>query len=85
VRVDAHQLLSEAAQYAVDLRDVTAKQKAAKRALEVACGGRPQYFNLSDRQARQDHARQAHSHDFAPNVAGRKLLRPRAFIVSLAC
>src|SRR6202045_2115867 len=38
VRVDAHQLLSEAAQYAVDLRDVHGQQ-AAKRALEVACAG----------------------------------------------
>src|SRR5438270_1376460 len=38
VRVDAHQLLSEAAQYAVDLRDVQGQQ-AAKRALEVACAG----------------------------------------------
>jgi magnesium chelatase family protein len=38
VRVDAHQLLTEAAQYAVDLRDVHGQQ-AAKRALEVACAG----------------------------------------------
>jgi magnesium chelatase family protein len=38
VRVDARQLLSEAAQYAVDLRDVHGQQ-AAKRALEVACAG----------------------------------------------
>src|ERR1700756_1023953 len=38
VRVDAHQLLTEAAQYAVDLRDVHGQQ-AAKRALEVACSG----------------------------------------------
>src|SRR5260370_26947995 len=36
IRVDAHQLLSEAAQYSVDLRDVHGQQ-AAKRALEVAC------------------------------------------------
>src|SRR5260370_3458743 len=36
VKVDAHQLLSEAAQYSVDLRDVHVQQ-AAKRALEVAC------------------------------------------------
>src|SRR5215469_13240411 len=38
VRVDAQLLLSEAAQYAVDLRDVHGQQ-AAKRALEVACAG----------------------------------------------
>src|SRR5258708_673117 len=38
VRVDAHQLLTEAAQYPVDLRDVHGQQ-AAKRALEVACAG----------------------------------------------
>src|ERR1700688_1638447 len=38
VKVDAGQLLSEAAQYAVDLRDVHGQQ-AAKRALEVACAG----------------------------------------------
>jgi len=38
VKVDAHQLLSDAAQYAVDLRDVHGQQ-AAKRALEVACAG----------------------------------------------
>ena len=38
VKVDAHQLLSDAAQYPVDLRDVHGQQ-AAKRALEVACAG----------------------------------------------
>lgn len=38
VEVDAEQLLSEAAQYGVDLRDVHGQQ-AAKRALEVACAG----------------------------------------------
>src|SRR5260370_332340 len=38
VRVDARQMLSEAAQYSVDLRDVHGQQ-AAKRALEVACAG----------------------------------------------
>ena len=38
VKVDAQQLLNEAAQYAVDLRDVHGQQ-AAKRALEVACAG----------------------------------------------
>src|SRR5215471_5284874 len=38
VRVDATQMLSEAAQYSVDLRDVHGQQ-AAKRALEVACAG----------------------------------------------
>jgi magnesium chelatase family protein len=37
-KVDAHQLLNDAAQYAVDLRDVHGQQ-AAKRALEVACAG----------------------------------------------
>jgi magnesium chelatase family protein len=37
-KVDAHQLLNDAAQYAVDLRDVRGQQ-AAKRALEVACAG----------------------------------------------
>ena len=38
VRVDAQLMLSEAAQYSVDLRDVHGQQ-AAKRALEVACAG----------------------------------------------
>jgi len=38
VKVDAKQMLSEAAMYAVDLRDVHGQQ-AAKRALEVACAG----------------------------------------------
>jgi magnesium chelatase family protein len=38
VKVDAHQLLSEVAQYSVDLRDVH-RQLSAKRALEVACAG----------------------------------------------
>src|SRR5437899_2968073 len=37
-KVDARELLSEAAQYSVDLRDVHGQQ-AAKRALEVACAG----------------------------------------------
>jgi len=38
VRVDAQQMLAEASQYPVDLRDVRG-QHAAKRALEVACAG----------------------------------------------
>ena len=38
ITVDAKQMLSEAAQYSVDLRDVHGQQ-AAKRALEVACAG----------------------------------------------
>src|SRR5712672_2496937 len=38
VKVDAQQMLSEAAQYSVDLRDVHGQQ-AAKRALEVSCAG----------------------------------------------
>ncbi|HVO58585.1 MAG TPA: YifB family Mg chelatase-like AAA ATPase [Dongiaceae bacterium] len=37
-KVDAHQLLTEAATYAVDLKDVHG-QLAAKRALEVSCAG----------------------------------------------
>jgi magnesium chelatase family protein len=38
VQVDAGQMLTEAAQYSVDLRDVHGQQ-AAKRALEVSCAG----------------------------------------------
>jgi len=38
VRVDARSMLADAAQYAVDMRDVRG-QHAAKRALEVACAG----------------------------------------------
>lgn len=38
VRVDAAQMLADAAQYGVDMRDVRG-QMAAKRALEVACAG----------------------------------------------
>jgi magnesium chelatase family protein len=38
LRVDAAQMLAEAARYAVDMRDVRG-QMAAKRALEVACAG----------------------------------------------
>src|SRR6202049_4428076 len=38
VRVDANTLLADAAQYAVDMRDVRGQQDA-KRALEVACAG----------------------------------------------
>jgi magnesium chelatase family protein len=38
VKVDSRQLLTDAAQYSVDLRDVHGQQ-AAKRALEVACAG----------------------------------------------
>lgn len=38
VRVDAAQMLSDAATYAVDMRDVRGQQ-SAKRALEVACAG----------------------------------------------
>ena len=38
VSVDSRQMLSEAGQYSVDLRDVRGQQ-SAKRALEVACAG----------------------------------------------
>src|SRR6202166_334583 len=38
VRIDARTMLADAAQYAVDMRDVRGQQ-AAKRALEVACAG----------------------------------------------
>jgi magnesium chelatase family protein len=38
VKVDAQQMLSEAAQYSVDLRDVHGQQ-ATNRALEVSCAG----------------------------------------------
>jgi magnesium chelatase family protein len=38
VKVDAGQMLTEAAQYNADLRDVRGQQ-AAKRALEVSCAG----------------------------------------------
>jgi magnesium chelatase family protein len=38
VRVDARTMLADAAQYAVDMRDVRGQQ-AAKRALEVSCAG----------------------------------------------
>src|SRR5712692_4534328 len=38
VHVDANTMLADAAQYAVDMRDVRGQQ-AAKRALEVACAG----------------------------------------------
>src|ERR1700726_2634946 len=38
VQVDARTMLADAAQYAVDMRDVRGQQ-AAKRALEVACAG----------------------------------------------
>lgn len=38
VRVDATQMLEDAAQYPVDMRDVRGQQ-AAKRALEVSCAG----------------------------------------------
>jgi magnesium chelatase family protein len=38
VKVNARQMLSEAAQYSVDLKDVHGQQ-AAKRALEVSCAG----------------------------------------------
>ena len=38
LRIDARTMLADAAQYAVDMRDVRGQQ-AAKRALEVACSG----------------------------------------------
>jgi len=38
IRVDAGTMLADAAQYAVDMRDVRGQQ-AAKRALKVACAG----------------------------------------------
>lgn len=38
IAVDTSQMLAEASQYSVDLRDVRG-QMAAKRALEVACAG----------------------------------------------
>ena len=67
VRVDAQQLLTEAAQYTVDLRDVHGQQ-AAKRALEVACG-RSQHFVHRTARGWQNDARQAHPHNLAAHVA----------------
>jgi len=68
VKVDAQQMLSEAAQYSVDLRDVHGQQ-AAKRALEVACAGGHNIYRAAGRG--EDHAGEAHPDDPAADVAGR--------------
>ena len=68
VKVDAQQMLSEAAQYSVDLRDVHGQQ-AAKRALEVACAGGHNIYRAAGRG--EDHAGEAHPDDPAADVARR--------------
>ena len=70
ITVDTSKMLEEASQYSVDLRDVRG-QMSAKRALEVACAG--SHNILADRSAgrRQDDAGEAHSDDFAADVARR--------------
>lgn len=70
VHVDAKQMLSEAAQYSVDLRDVHGQQ-AAKRALEVACAGGAQYPVYRAAWCGQDHAGEADSHNPAAVVSRR--------------
>lgn len=70
VHVNAEQLLSEAAQYAVDMRDLHGQQ-AAKRALEVSCAGGHNILFIGPPGARQNHVGQAHPHDSAAYVARR--------------
>ena len=67
VKVDAQQMLSEAAQYSVDLRDVHGQQ-AAKRA-GSGLRGRAQHFVYRAAGRGEDHAGEAHSDDPAADVA----------------
>ena len=63
-----HHAEADAAQYAVDMRDVRG-QGAAKRALEVACaGGHGLFYYRAARRGKND-ARQAHPHNLAADVA----------------
>jgi len=74
VSVDSQQMLSEAGQYSVDLRDVRGQQ-SAKRALEVACAGGPEPARRCSPSASQR---------FCRRCLSMKPSRPRAFTVSRA-
>jgi magnesium chelatase family protein len=69
ITVDTSQMLAEASQYSVDLRDVRG-QLSAKRALEVACAGSHNILLIGPRRW-QDDARQTHSHHSAAHVSRR--------------
>jgi len=69
VRVDARTMLADAAQYAVDMRDVRG-QHAAKRALEVACAAAQHHLHRAAWRGEND-ACQAHPDDPAAHVTRR--------------
>ena len=63
VAVDTTQMLSEAGQYAVDMRG----QMSAERALEVSCAGSHNILLIGLPGAGKDHACQAHLYDSSLN------------------
>jgi magnesium chelatase family protein len=79
VHVDAKQMLSEAAQYSVDLRDVHG-QLAAKRALESGLVQVDTTFCLSGRQAPARPCWPSAFRQFCRHCRWKKPLRPREFI-----
>ena len=80
VTVDTSQMLAEASQYSVDLRDVRG-QLSAKRALEVACAGSHNILLIGPKAL----ARRCSPHAFPPfcrPCLSKKRSRPRAFTAS---
>ena len=69
VRVDAAKMLSEGDGYSVDLRDVRG-QLAAKRALEIACAGKPQHFIDWAAGSGENDAGEKDSDHYAADVVG---------------
>jgi len=84
VKVDAKQMLSEAARYSVDLRDVHGQQ-AAKRALEVACAPAGTTFCLSARQAPEKPCWPNAFPRSCRRCRSRKPSKPHRFTASRAC
>jgi len=80
VAVDTSQMLAEASQYSVDLRDVRG-QLSAKRALEVACAGSHNILLIGPPGAGKPCSPNAFPR-FCRRCRSRKPSRPRAFTAS---
>jgi magnesium chelatase family protein len=67
VEVDTSQMLSEANQYSVDMRDVRGQMSAKRPGSSLR--RRPQHFADRPARRRKNHAGQTHPHHFAADVA----------------
>ena len=81
VRCDAREILSQAAQYSVDMRDVRG-QMAAKRALEIACAGATQHSCCSARPAPAKPCSPSASPQSCRRCRSKKPSKPRASTAS---